>query len=41
MWFIAEVTRELVLDIGIAEEHYETWVEMEMSEFFVLQHCRK
>ncbi|KAH9059758.1 hypothetical protein EDB87DRAFT_741018 [Lactarius vividus] len=36
-----KVTRELVLDIGITEEQYETWVEMEMSEFFVLQHCRK
>ncbi|KAH9039433.1 hypothetical protein EDB83DRAFT_1716137 [Lactarius deliciosus] len=36
-----KVTRELVLDVGITEEQYETWVEMEMSEFFVLQHCRK
>ncbi len=35
------MTRELVLDIGITEEQYETWVEMEMSEFFVAIHCRK
>jgi isopentenyldiphosphate isomerase len=36
-----KVTRELVQEIGIAEAHYEIWVEMEMSEFFVRLHCRK
>ena len=31
----------MVQDIGIAEEHYETWVEMEMSEFLVRLRCPK
>lgn len=36
-----EVMRQLVLDIGITEEQYEVWVEMEMAELFVSLRCRK
>lgn len=38
---IGKVTRELVLEIGITEEQYEAWVELEMSEFFVRLECPK
>jgi len=38
---IGKVTRELVLDIGLTEEQYETWVEMEMSEFLIRLQCRR
>jgi hypothetical protein len=31
----------MVLDIGTTEEQYETWIEMEMAEFFVYLRCRK
>ena len=45
LWLMAslfvEVTRELVLDIGITEGQYETWVEMEMSEFLIRLQCRR
>jgi len=36
-----EITRELVLDIGITEEQYETWIDMEMSEFLIRLQCRR
>ena len=36
-----EVTRELILDIGVTEEQYEIWVEMEMSEFLIRLQCRR
>jgi hypothetical protein len=36
---IVEVTRELVLDIGITEEQYETWIEMEMTDFLIRLQC--
>jgi hypothetical protein len=38
---VVEITRELVLDIGISEEQYETWVEMEMLEFLIRLQCRR
>jgi RING-type zinc-finger len=38
---VVEVTRALVLDIGISEEQYETWVEMEMLEFLIRLQCRR
>ena len=38
---VVEVTRELVLDIGITEEQYETWIDMEMSDFLIRLECRR
>ena len=38
---IVEVTRELVLDIGITEEQYETWIEMEMTDFLIRVQCAR
>jgi hypothetical protein len=38
---VVGVTRELVLDIGITEEQYETWINMEMSEFLIRLECRR
>jgi hypothetical protein len=31
----------MVLDIGITEEQYETWTEMEVSAFFIRQRCHR
>jgi hypothetical protein len=39
--FVIEVTRNLVLEIGITQEQYEKWIEMEMAEFLVLLQCRR
>ncbi|KAI6119957.1 hypothetical protein EDD16DRAFT_728507 [Pisolithus croceorrhizus] len=36
----APITRSLVEQIGVTEEHYRVWVEMEMAQFSVLLHCR-
>ncbi|KAI6040641.1 hypothetical protein EDC04DRAFT_2674701 [Pisolithus marmoratus] len=36
----APITRSLVEQIGVTEEHYRMWVEMEMAQFSVLLHCR-
>jgi hypothetical protein len=38
---VVEVTREMVLDIGITEEHYELWTEMEVSAFFIRLRCNR
>lgn len=38
---VAEVSRNLLLDIGTTEEQYETWVEMEMTDLLVLLQCRR
>jgi len=38
---IGKVMRELVLEIGLTEEQYEAWVELEMSELFVRLQCPK
>jgi hypothetical protein len=38
---VVEVTRELVLDMGITNEQYEIWIDMEMSEFLVRLECRR
>jgi hypothetical protein len=38
---VVEVTQNLVLEIGITQEQYEVWTEMEMAEFFILLQCRK
>ncbi|KAN0119147.1 hypothetical protein V8E52_004594 [Russula decolorans] len=38
---IGKVTQNLALEIGITQEQYEVWTEMEMAEFFVLLQCRK
>ena len=39
--FVIEVARNLVLEIGITQEQYEKWIEMEMAEFLVLLQCRR
>ena len=39
--FVAEVTRNLVLDSGTTQEQYEKWVEMEVAEFLVLLQRRR
>ena len=38
---VVGVTRELVLDIGITEEQYKTYIDMEMSEFLISLECRR
>jgi hypothetical protein len=38
---VVEVTQNLVLEIGITQEQYEVWTEMEMAEFFVILQCRR
>ncbi|KAI0260310.1 hypothetical protein BC834DRAFT_554275 [Gloeopeniophorella convolvens] len=38
---IGKVTQQLVIELGITEQQYEVWTEMEMSELFLSLHCRK
>ncbi len=38
---LVEIMQNLVLEIGITQEQYEIWTEMEMAEFFVLLQCRR
>jgi len=35
------VTNDVVKQVGIAEEQYRTWVELEMAKFSVPVHCRE
>lgn len=37
----ATITRSLVEQIGITEEHYRIWTEMELAQFSVVIHCQK
>ncbi|KAH9988131.1 hypothetical protein BJV77DRAFT_1061466 [Russula vinacea] len=37
---IGKVTRNLMLDVGTTQEQYDTWIEMEMTEFLILLQCR-
>ncbi|KAL4063265.1 hypothetical protein V8B97DRAFT_1992842 [Scleroderma yunnanense] len=37
----ATITRPLIEQIGITEEHYRVWTEMELAQFSVLLHCQK
>jgi hypothetical protein len=37
---VVEVTRNLMLDVGTTQEQYDTWIEMEMTEFLILLQCR-
>ena len=39
--FSLEISQSLALDLGLNEEQYAIWVEMEMAPFSVLLHCRK
>jgi Ring finger domain len=39
--FFLEISQSLALDLGLNEEQYGIWVEMEMASFSVLLHCRK
>jgi hypothetical protein len=36
-----EVSRSLALDLGLTDEQYSIWIEMEMVSFSVLLYCRK
>lgn len=37
----SEISQSLALDLGLNEEQYGIWIEMEMASFSVLLHCRK
>ena len=39
--FTSVVTGAVVKQVGITEEQYRTWVELEMAEFSVPLHCRQ
>jgi hypothetical protein len=36
-----EVSEALALDLGLNDEQYSIWTEMEMAAFSILLHCRK
>ena len=36
-----EVSQSLALDLGLTDEQYSVWTEMEMAPFSVLLYCRK
>jgi len=36
-----EVSQSLALNLGLTNEQYDIWIEMEMVAFSVLLHCRK
>ena len=38
---VAEVSQSLALNLGLTEEQFKIWTEMEMVSFSVLLHCRK
>jgi hypothetical protein len=38
---VAEVSQSLALDLGLTDEQFNIWTEMEMVSFSVLLHCRK
>jgi hypothetical protein len=38
---VAEVSQRLALDLGLTDEQFNIWTEMEMVTFSVLLHCRK
>jgi len=38
---VGEVSPILALDLGISDEQFDIWSEMEMAPFAVLVHCRK
>jgi hypothetical protein len=39
--FSLEVSQSLALDLGLNEEQYGIWTEMEMAAFAILLDCRK
>ena len=38
---VVEVSQSLALDLGLTDEQFNIWTEMEMVSFSVLLHCRK
>jgi len=38
---VVEVSQTLAQDLGLTEEQFDIWIEMEMAQFSVLLHCRK
>jgi hypothetical protein len=39
--FPLDVSRSLALDLGLTDQQYSIWTEMEMAAFCVLLYCRK
>ena len=39
--FPLEISQSLALNLGLNDEQYNIWTEMEMAAFAVLLHCRK
>jgi len=39
--FSVEVSQSLALNLGLTDEQFSIWTEMEMVAFSVLLHCRK
>ena len=39
--YTSVVTNSFVQQIGITEEQYETWIELEMAQLSILLHCRE
>ncbi|KAI0302865.1 hypothetical protein B0F90DRAFT_1713063 [Multifurca ochricompacta] len=38
---VGQVSQSLALDLGLTNEQYEIWTEMELVTFSILLHCRK
>ncbi len=38
---VAEVSQNLALNLGLTDEQFSIWTEMEMVSFSVLLHCQK
>ena len=38
---VVEVSQSLALNLGLTDEQFNIWTEMEMVSFSVLLHCRK
>jgi hypothetical protein len=36
-----EVSQSLALDLGLTDEQYKVWTEMEMVSFSVILYCRE
>ena len=39
--FFIEISQFIALNLGLTDEQYNIWTEMEMAPFSVLVHCRK
>jgi hypothetical protein len=41
IYFRSEISQAIALNLGLTEEQYNIWTEMEMVAFSVLLSCRK